>query len=262
MRGVSSFAWDKPGVGESTGDWRLQTNEDRAEESLAALTFLQSRSDIDRQHIGLWGISQAGWVLPIICSRSDEVDFLIAVSVPTGTGAEQELFRVEHGLPADGYSAAETAQALAFTRLRLGLLSTGAPYEAIDEAQRCVKHEPWLEPLGLLDESMADFLRTNAFVSPRPLLAHIRCPVLAIFGERDTVIDAKESARTYTEVLAQAGNTDVTIRLFPAADHVLFLSRTGGMKELSHSFAQPHTSFAPGYLDTISEWVGQRVGLS
>ena len=180
-RGIASLAWDKPGVGCSTGDWRAQSNEDRAHEALAAIAFLCGRPDIDPAAIGVWGISQAGWVLPVMCAGGAAPAFLIAVSAPVGTGAEQELFRVAHGLPADGYSADETARALAFTRLRLDLLRADAPYADIGAAQDRVMLERWFEPLGRLDEEACAFLKAGAFVSPRPLLPAINCPVLAIF---------------------------------------------------------------------------------
>ncbi|HWE63086.1 MAG TPA: alpha/beta fold hydrolase [Chloroflexota bacterium] len=258
-RGIASLAWDKPGVGRSAGDWRAQTNEDRAREALAAITFLHGRPDIDPARIGVWGISQAGWILPVMCALAGAPAFLIAVSVPVGTGAEQELFRVAHTLPADGYSADETAQALAFTRLRLDLLRTDAPYATIAAAQQRVATERWFEPLGWLDQEACVFLKAGAFVSPRPLLGAIACPVLAIFGERDTIVDAQESARVYAEDLRHAGNPDVTVVTFPDADHVLFRSETGGQAELSRSFAAPWKPYVSGYLETTGAWVAQRV---
>ena len=52
-RECASLSWDKPGVGESSGDWMVQTLQDRARECLAALTFLSQRSDIDARRMGV-----------------------------------------------------------------------------------------------------------------------------------------------------------------------------------------------------------------
>ena len=60
QRGIASLSWDKPGVGESSGDWRFQSAIDRAQESLAAIQFLQQHPEIDASRIGFWGSSQAG----------------------------------------------------------------------------------------------------------------------------------------------------------------------------------------------------------
>jgi pimeloyl-ACP methyl ester carboxylesterase len=259
QRGIASFAWDKPGVGESTGDWRAQTNADRADEVVQAIQVLKQHPALHPRKIGLWGISQAGWVLPLVCMHVPDIAFLIAVSVPAGTGAEQELFRVAHGLPADGFSPAETAQAVAFTKQRLALMQQHADYAAIEALQQQVANEPWFAPLGWLDQGVYEFLQANAFSSPQPLLAHIHCSVLAIFGARDTIVDVQESVAVYTRLLREAGNNDVTIKIIPDADHAIFPSKTGGLNELNQAFAQPIKVFAPRYLETIGQWVQERV---
>jgi len=258
-RGIASLAWDKPGVGESKGDWKSQTNQDRASEVIAAIQFLKGRNDIDPNKIGIWGISQAGWILPIVYSLSPkDIAFMISVSAPVASGAEQELYRVAHGLPADGFSREDTAKAVSFTRQRLALMKSGVPYAAVANLQSEVEKESWFGPLGKLDEGAYEFLKANAFFSPRSLLEKITCPVLAIFGDKDTIVDFKESARVYAEALRKAGNQDVTIKIFPNADHIIFSSATGGGKELEQSFQRPIKVFAPGYLEAMGDWLQKR----
>src|SRR5262249_38081113 len=66
--GLVCLAWDKPGVGRSTGDFNAQTFRDRAEESLAAVRFLRQRPDVCPEQVGLWGHSQGGMVAPLAAS--------------------------------------------------------------------------------------------------------------------------------------------------------------------------------------------------
>lgn len=263
-RGIASLSWDKPGVGNSSGDWMAQTMQDRAQEAVTAIRFLKGHPEIIPTKIGAWGISQAGWVLPLVYSLSSaDVAFLIAVSVPVGTGDEQELFRIAHQLPADGYPALTVDKALAFSQLRIYLKNQHAPFNCIVQLQRLVEEEPWFAEVGAWDADAYDFLRRlEVDISIPRLLETITCPVLAIFGERDTIVDGKQSAQVYATALKKAGNADVTITTFPSADHALFLSETGGMKELQQSFLKPagQKVFAPGYLDFIAEWVQHRFG--
>src|SRR5215469_9487472 len=56
--GVVVLSHDKPGCGGSPGDWREQTFDDRARESLAAIEVLREQHDIDPGRIGLLGVSQ------------------------------------------------------------------------------------------------------------------------------------------------------------------------------------------------------------
>ncbi len=263
-RGIASLSWDKPGIGDSSGDWTAQTMEDRAREGIAAIRFIKGRSEIVPNAIGVWGISQAGWVLPLMYALSPEdVAFLIAVSVPVGTGDEQELFRIAHQLPADGYPAPTVDKVLTFSKHRISLKNQHAPFDAIAQLQRLVEEEPWFAEVGAWDAAAYDFLRRlEVDISIPRLLETIRCPVLAIFGERDTIVNGKQSAQVYGAALKQAGNADVTITTLPGADHALFLSETGGMKEMQQSLLKPASEkvFAPGYLDLIADWVQHRFG--
>ena len=59
-RGFACLAWDKPGVGQSTGDYNAQTFRDRADEALAAVRFLRAAASVRKDRVGLWGHSQGG----------------------------------------------------------------------------------------------------------------------------------------------------------------------------------------------------------
>lgn len=132
----ASLSWDKPGVGHSTGDWTAQSMEDRAHEGLAAIRLLKERQEVASNKIGVWGISQAGWVLPLMNTLApEEIAFIIAVSVPVGTGDDQELFQIAHQLPADGYTQTEVDKALAFSQLRLYLKNQQTPFDTISRTK-------------------------------------------------------------------------------------------------------------------------------
>ena len=88
--GYATFAWDKPGTGESSGQIdRSRLGEQRAQIVLDAIEVLKARTEIDARKIGLWGISQAGYVMPRVLLASDDIAFMIAVSCPGMAGVEQ-----------------------------------------------------------------------------------------------------------------------------------------------------------------------------
>jgi acetyl esterase/lipase len=70
-RGMAVLGYDKRGVNESTGDWNTASFPDLANDVIAAFNYLKRRPDIDRAHIGLLGISQAGWIMPIAAVRAE-----------------------------------------------------------------------------------------------------------------------------------------------------------------------------------------------
>jgi hypothetical protein len=79
-RGLAVLGYDKRGVGGSTGDWNTASFDDLAGDVVAALEYLKTRRDIDRTQIGLLGVSQAGWVMPLAAVRGKDMAFLISVS--------------------------------------------------------------------------------------------------------------------------------------------------------------------------------------
>ena len=67
---IAALAYDKRGVGKSTGDFQKIPFPDLVEDGLAGIAFLKARSDIDPKRIGVWGLSQGGWLGPLAASRS------------------------------------------------------------------------------------------------------------------------------------------------------------------------------------------------
>jgi hypothetical protein len=51
-QGFAALAYDKRGVGESTGDFRAGPFMDLCADGLAGVEYLKSRKEIDRRHIG------------------------------------------------------------------------------------------------------------------------------------------------------------------------------------------------------------------
>src|SRR5262249_4048650 len=70
QHGIASLAFDKRGTGESTGDWQQSDFDDLADDVLAGVRLLRRDRRIRADKVGLWGISQAGWVMALAAARS------------------------------------------------------------------------------------------------------------------------------------------------------------------------------------------------
>jgi pimeloyl-ACP methyl ester carboxylesterase len=87
---------------------------------------------------------------------------------------------------------------------------------------------------------------------PMPGLEKVTCPVLAVFGEIDALTPVAETTANYRNGLGQAGNKDVTIKVFPSADHALLV------------WPKPNDQahwpvLAAGYLDAMTSWINKHV---
>jgi pimeloyl-ACP methyl ester carboxylesterase len=261
--GIVCLAWDRPGVGKSTGDFNAQTFQDRAGEALAAVRFLRERPEVRASAVGLWGHSQGGMVVPLAASLSEKVSFVIQVSGWQGAAWHQDAVRVEAELRADGFGEADVQEGVAFARLRMGLIRGTAPFEELEAAQAKVKTRPWIGAVRLCDRTLFYAARRQVNYDSAPSWEKVRCPVLVIYGDRDTSSGPPEPLVTIIRAgLAKANNADVTVRIFTGADHSLCVAKVGDMNEQPRRAEaktdQHEPVFAAGYLDTMTDWLGTR----
>jgi hypothetical protein len=198
------------------------------------------------------GASQSGWIVALAASKSEDVAFIISQS-GSGVGVEeQELYRGEAWLRADGFPESEIQDAMKFIRQRYQCAVTGEGWDALAEVEREASKKSWFAYAGGhagKDHPFWQFWRLIRGFDPVPVLEKVHCPVLAVLGARDTFVPAEKSARIWREALAKAGNEGVTIRVFPDGDHSLIACKSGGLKETARA-----RNFVPGYFDTLRDW--------
>ncbi len=259
--GYATFAWDKPGTGESTGEIdRSIMIDQRAQIVLDAIAAIKQRPEIDIEHIGLWGISQAGYVMPKVLSRSGEIAFMIAVSCPGGAGVDQGAYLVSAqavcaGLPAD--DAGEVERLLSdIERVRT--------YEEYVQFKKQLAGYPVLSKITLFGLNMAIMpeeqwhagdLEGVYFWDPMQVIEGTTIPVLAIFGARDTQVDPNQGVQAYTAALEKAGNPNSRVELIPGADHIIVLVETGCLEEIGKMSRAQRLNYAPQYLELLEEWL-------
>ena len=84
------------------GDWNTASYDDLAGDVIAAFEYLKTRSDIDSSQIGLLGVSQAGWIMPLAAVRAKDLAFLISISGAGIPGAETTIDQARNEMTALG----------------------------------------------------------------------------------------------------------------------------------------------------------------
>lgn len=286
--GFAVLHYDGPGWGGGSGQGQgFETLEYRTEEAIAAVRYLQSRPDINPNVVGLWGISQGGWICQMAAASYKGVAFIIPVSGPGVTPAEQEAYRVEAESRAAGLAEDEITKAVLMRRLMIDVVMVEPLYREVNQSKskrmedgawsemralaygakpedpavefgrvveilKSIQGECWTKFLHLDDvlamlgslplqawEMAKAQIRAVMNVNPADFLTKVRCPVLAIFGEKDTSIPVAKSAALYKRYLHEAGNEAVTIKVFPNASHTIRVGET----------------FADGYFDGMVKWL-------
>jgi hypothetical protein len=225
---------------------------------------VKARPEINPQRIGLWGISQASYVMPLVLTQSKDIAFMICVSCPGMAGTDQTAYLITFqalcaGVPEE---KADQKRRLLSELDRARTYATYAEYvhyrEILGALTDLAADPDWSDLPGVVPESEWQLdhpSNLEAYWNPRVVIEQVTIPVLALFGERDTQLDPIQGARAYREALERAGNPNDRVELFPGANHVMILAQTGCMDELSQLVQSGNFTIVPEFLDTIEEWL-------
>src|SRR5580704_14709997 len=142
-QGIACLTYDKRGVGESTGDFQRVAFPALVDDGLAAISFLKTRAGIDPRRIGVWGLSQGGWLGPLAASRSKDVAFVIAVSGPGVSPEAARAYCAEHWMKAAGYSEADVNAARSLSLLAYHCGATDSGWDKLKAARKAARNKPW-----------------------------------------------------------------------------------------------------------------------
>jgi dipeptidyl aminopeptidase/acylaminoacyl peptidase len=268
QQGFAALAYDKRGVGESTGNFRDVPFMELCDDGLAAIAYLKSRKEIDPKRIGVWGLSQGGWLGPLAASRSPDISFVIAVSGPGVSPGEQMIFFYAEELRAQGMPESDVAEASALRRDVWNYMHTGDSYEKTKGEIAQARSKPWYAGVKAQQDQLFDPLPPPAEIKapvgrrilwfqhemvydPVPTLRALKVPALFLFGDEDRVTPVEESVAVLRQVQAESGKKNFTIQVFHGADHGMYLLTSGGARTTD-----------PEYLETMRKWLRAHVETS
>lgn len=235
--GIGVVTFDRRGEGESTGEATRGRFELQVDDALAVLRAVEA------ERVGLWGLSQGGWIGPLAAAASENVAFLVLLASTGVTPSEQMMYAVERQLRLAGYDEDVMRHALELRRRFERWVHTIAPepdeelaaelWAGIDEPWW---GQAWLPPTLLDEEGLRLWIEEMDF-DPRPGFAQVRVPTLLFYGAEDSWSPVAASV----EAWRAARGSEVEIVVVPGAEHDLTL---------------PDGSFAPGYERRLVEWLG------
>lgn len=200
--GMAVLIYDKRGTGASSGaypqpaKWSLDTIancrqflETLARDAMAGVELLRARPEIDSKRVGLAGISQAGWIMPLAAAQGDNVAFIVSISGPA----------VSCGLE-DWYSQL-----------------TGE-YAEYAEFEGPVPYAPRQLSAEEIEQRLDAYTGPVGY-DPVPVLSELNVPILWILGGRDQSVPTARSVANL-EALVDRG-APFEIRVYPEGNHVL-----------------------------------------
>lgn len=267
--GIAVLRYDDRGVAESGGDPAGATSGDLAGDARAAVDYLCTRREIDKEKIGVIGHSEGGLIGLMLAAEYDDIAFLVSLAGPGVIGRtiledQTEYISRLGGLPEDVleqsmqvnrkiYSIMEEYEdpqrgidsIYAFVTRFYG--GQGMEEEIIDQVTDNIRKSinpgsyPWLRY----------FIKSD----PGSYFADIKCPVLVLNGEKDCQVMAEKNVDALVSGLSDAGNDDVTGKIFPDLNHLFQTSGSG----LPDEYGEIEETMNPEVLDLILRWIRERV---
>ncbi len=257
-KGIAVLRYDKRGIAQSKGNYAEATMEDFTQDAQAALAYMKSRKDVDAKRLGIIGHSEGGILAVLVTTRSEDVHWLVLLATPATTGEktllrQSELIARTGGLPEEqiarslefdrkAYAAVREEKNTAALEKRLGLLvrqsglGEAMPPAAL-QAQIRFMTSPWFRQFIDYD--------------PEPALEKLRCPVLAISGDRDLQVDSTENVPLLRKASDASENKDFTVVEIEGVNH-LFQTAQSGSPALYGAIEE---TMAPEVLTAIGNWV-------
>ena len=263
--GIAVLRFDDRGIGKSTGDFSQATTEDFSGDALAAVEFLKTRKEIDIRKIGLIGHSEGGLIAPLAAVRSTEVRFIVLLA---GTGLPGEdilltqarLISQASGVSESAIAANQDLQKRLFAIVKEEKDRVAAEKrlaEAIkismdkgsEESKKAMPEAAMTAQIKSVNSPWFRFFLT---FDPRPILQKVSCPTLALNGEKDLQVAAKENLPAIENALKTGGNKNYTVKELPGLNHLFQSCQSGTVAE----YGKIEETFSPLAMKIIADWIG------
>lgn len=270
-QGFAVLRFDDRGIGKSGGTFFQATSLDFASDVGAAVRYLQQRTDIRADQIGLIGHSEGGLIAPIVAQQQAGVSFLVLLAAPGVTGAEVSSNQFKRLLVSQGLNEKTVRYATAiYTNMNKFAAKQNQPtiaglnayyqqqWQALPED---IKQQ--LLPLGggtLSAERLAE-LQNAWFIyfqqhDPYKWLSKTTLPTLVVYGSKDRQLDADVNLTAIEHALQDAKNSQYKLIRLPGLNHLFQEANTGRWDE----YASISQTLSPTLLSNLANWLLQVTG--
>ncbi len=224
-RGIAVLRYDDRGVGESGGatSRAKATSADFADDVRTIVAWLRTRPDIDGSRIALVGHSEGGMIAPMVAATDSTLRGIALLAGTAFSGRRILMFQNRLGVDA----------APGLTTVQRDSIYATVPAK--------------LDSIGAADAWYGYFMAHDPLITART----VKPPVLILQGLTDTQV-TPDQADTLALALKAGGSRAVTVRTFPATNHLFLEDPTG----LAQGYAQlKNIRVRRDVLGALAEWM-------
>ncbi len=269
-QGIATLRYDDRGVGKSGGNPYTSTTLDFAGDAASAMLFLKKQDRIDRTKTGLIGHSEGGIIAPMIASKTKEISFLVLLAAP---GIDIiDLMIIQNRKMVEGEKILREEQYPAFDVMLRNVFKTVVRTKDNNEAGKKIiniysQYAKTIDSVQVIKMQLTErsirqqlipllspWYRYFLSIRPSVYVSKVKCPVLAVNGDKDTQVTADENLAALNDAFRTAGNTKCTVRKMNNLNH-LFQTAVTGMPD---EYAKNEETISPEVLEIISTWIKQQ----
>ncbi len=254
QRGIAVLAYDKRGYTTGTEAWREPDLADLAADAAAAVRFAAAQPGLDRERVGIFGSSQAGWVVPRAAVEAPETAFIILRAGAAVSEAETNLHEVRQELRAEGLSGLALDNAVQLRRDIYATAMRGEPISATDVLVAPYLAEPWYRTAfgegpvsGRWSARWWEWAQRNLAVTATPYLEQFQGPVLWFLAGADENVPLVSTRAALERAFSASPGRDQEIVVLDRALHSFLLPSPDGPPR-----------FSPGFFNRMGEWLQGR----
>jgi hypothetical protein len=260
--GIAVLRYDKRGTASSTGDYSNATSKDFADDAMAGVKYLQKNKLINPKKIGVIGHSEGGIIAPMLAAKSDDIAFIVMLAGPGVSG--DKILALQSELIGRAKKVNEDT-------LKKNLEVNKKIYAIVEKEKDNKKAGEKIRKtiVASLPDSLKNDMKTSVDISrqiasitspwmrffltydPQKSLKKVKCPVLALIGEKDLQVPATQNIPEIEKAFKESGNKDYTIKELPGLNHLFQHCKTGSPDE----YADIEETFSPKVLDLMVSWI-------
>lgn len=263
--GIAVLRYDDRGTGKSQGKYADATSADLATDAEAAYNFLKNYSKINMKEIGFIGHSEGGLIAPIVAASNHNIGFIVSLAGPGVTGQQIILRQTEDISRLSGVKEAAIKESVETNKKLYTILKKEkdnnkaeakilARYREILDKKKTPKEdaEKQVKQLKMTFGAPAyPWFRYFIMADPAAYWKKVKCPVLALNGDKDLQVSAKENLPAIGKALKSSGNNSYKTVLLPGLNHLFQHCKTG----LPNEYNTIDETFSPEAMKIISDWI-------
>ncbi len=260
--GIGVLRFDERGVGKSEGNFKAATIETFSSDIESAIKYLKTRKDIDTSKMGLIGHSIGGIIAPEIAAKNSNINFIVLMAAPGINGDQLILLQkaaLERGMGLNEMQIAQGQDVVkgAYDIIVNSKLNNQQLKDSINTfyVNKYGDMLPKNQRTALVEQLSSNEIIGLVRSKPAKIIEKVKCPVLAINGDKDFQVPSKENLNAIEIATKKGNNKKVEIVELKNLNHLFQECSTGFQDE----YSKIEQTMSPATLNIISNWIKKQV---